>query len=154
MGFFQLPLRVAIPMRRTALGPFVGFGAWLVALGVAFIVIELTGGDSSPALPLGAAAGSVCFGLAANLGTIALWNQRAGLCEACRTIRSLAKDHGDWFCQACGHPVSRLSLNRPSHASFRAPVVHEVPKSVHARKVPRGADDERGSRDSDDPPPP
>ena len=128
MGFLMLPLRVAIPKRRGAKGPLVGFGAWLATLGSLYLLTRVTGGNGSPIMPIAGAAGGICFGMAANLAVLTIRLQKTGYCENCHAMRGLAKDRGVWYCDVCGTEFRNGSLVR----------ARKVPKTVRAWKVPKG----------------
>lgn len=152
LGFLLLPLRVAIPGRREAVGPVFGFAGWLVPLGIVYALTIATGGNSSPFLPVGIAAGGTLYGVAVNLTSLGLPRRKAGYCPSCGGIRGLSKDHDGWYCESCGTEMRDGSVMQSS-AGGRATVARRATKVTYARKVPRLQDQESQTADSEHHPP-
>ncbi len=152
LGFFLLPIRVAIPGRREAIGPVFGFAGWLFPLGIVYALTITTGGNSSPLLPVGIATGGTLFGFAINLTALGLPRRRAGYCPSCCGVRGLSKDHDRWYCETCGIEVRDGPDMQPS-AGERGTVARKAPKVTYARKVPRLPNQESQTSESEHHPP-
>lgn len=152
LGFLLLPLRVAIPSRRDAVGPVIGFAGWLVPLGIVYALTIATGGNSSPFLPVGIATGGTLFGVAINLTVLGLPQRRAGYCPSCGCIRGLSKDFDRWYCESCGTEIRDGPVIQSS-AGGRATVARNTTKVTYARKVPRLPDRESQTAESEHRPP-
>jgi hypothetical protein len=144
LGFSLFPIRVAIPNRQKAIGPFLWPSSWVFAAGAILALVLLTGRNSSPFLPLIGGIPGVFVGTAINFSISVLPFQRAAFCSNCAVVRRLAKDHAVWYCTTCGQPVGVAPESikaRPAETVY----TRKVPKPIFARKVAKDSGDDRES---------
>ena len=109
IGFSLFPLRVAIPNRRKAIGPFVGEYALIMFMFLVYLIFSVTGREHSPLVFLVGSFPGALLGVTINLFVASLPFRKVAVCQTCRVERGLAKDRSDWYCTTCGTLVRTLT---------------------------------------------